>query len=496
MKLFYLGAEIPGWRKLLAQEEVSHVGISFLGLSRRVKFARPWLIESKFPEDQTVMLESGATTINASPEKYQRADIDDLFDTYRSFVAANIARVELVSELDAVHLGQDWIGRQREELAELAGDKLLPIWHADTGLAELERLADVYGRVGVPQASVNGRDITSVLNRLAKSGTKLHGVAMTKVEVMQEIAWDSVASTSWLSPAKFGDSQIWTGRELKRYPKKYKEQGRRRHRHVLEAAGFDTDAYEADDTQEVLRVAIWSWQQFVEHINTRKAKVPSMSADEPLDENSEFGDLEVGSELQETRTEHLTLEPRERSVLPGLELTEVTRIELGEDGENRHVTEAFLGVKSGSLRQCNTCSIGSPEKCRGYRADAECIYDIPATIKTTDQYIAAKDALVSIQWQRVAFGRRVEEAEGGYPDPNLTKEVQVLDKMLNDRIEQQTESETLTITAKRRGVAQSGFVAQIFGEKASEAARALPAAVPSDQLFEDAGIVEAEVVEG
>src|SRR5687767_6053437 len=106
LSLYYGGSEVHGHRKLLATEGVTDVGLSFVGLSRRTKFKRPWLISDKYPENQRIFLDSGAYTINKSPEKYQRAQIEELYELYHDFIKANLARVELVSEMDAVHLGQ------------------------------------------------------------------------------------------------------------------------------------------------------------------------------------------------------------------------------------------------------------------------------------------------------------------------------------------------------------------------------------------------------
>jgi len=491
VKLYYLGAEIPGWRKLLAQELVHNVGLSFLGLARRVKFARPWLIQDKFPEYQHVMLESGATTINSNPDKYQREEVEQLLEKYIDFVQANVDRVDLISEMDVLHLGKEWLARQRQDLSAIAGDRFLPIWHEESGLNELERLAESYGRVGIAQSAIAGRDITSMLRRLTEDGIKLHGVGMTQIESMRLVGWDSVASTSWLSPAKYGDSQIWTGTELKRYPKKYKDQGRRRHRHVLEEAGFDADAFEADDTTEVLRVAIWSWERFVESIN--KEGVPSIVPDFDSDTNSDFDPDGVGSELAETRTEIQTRAPEERMLLPGLSLSQVTRSELGEDGESRTTVDTYMGVGGTPLRACDTCSI--KRSCPAFRPSTSCAYEIPVELKTRDQLAAARDAIMAMQFQRIAFMRVVEEARGGYADTNLTKEIEVWNKMVAKRIEEESDIEELTIRHKRRGAAQTGLVSQIFGEKAGEKARELEAPVTSDQLFADAGIVEAEIVQ-
>ncbi|MEV4575972.1 hypothetical protein AB0K16_22270 [Nonomuraea jabiensis] len=481
LKLFFLGSEIPTHRSFLAEQLVTDVGISFVGLSRRVKFAKPWIIADKYPDFQNVLLDSGGYSIRANPEKY---DLDDLAAKYLDFVELNVDRVELVTDWDVPDTPL------RARLSELAGDKFMPVWHQEDGIRVLEELADTYGRVGVPQTSVGGRDIVSVLKKLARRGVALHGVAMTKTSTMESIPWDSVASTSWLSPAQFGDSQIWTGHELKRYPKAYKDQGRKKHRQHLRKQGFDVELFEADEGQEALRIAVWSWRELVDHINSRKGKILSMSPETHEDENSETELDGVRPQLGAARNEIATRDPEERQLLPGLSLSIVTRDELGEGGEKVVRQDTLMDVSSVSMRQCDSCYIS--EKCTAYRESASCAYEIPVQIRTRDQLEAVQDALIAMQFQRVAFMRTVEDAEGGYADPNLSKEIYLLEKMIDKKIAQETDVETLTITAKRKGAAQTGLVAQLFGDKASEAARALPAPVDSDALI--AEVVEGEVV--
>ncbi|MGW0061411.1 hypothetical protein ACWDTT_15975 [Streptosporangium sandarakinum] len=494
LSLYFGGAEIPGHRTLLADQGVAEVALSFIGLLRRTKLTRPWLIADKFPAGQKVFLDSGAYTINTSPDKYSPADIEELAAKYRTFVEANLDAVELVSELDAVRMGSDWLADQRSDFYDGLGEKFLPIWHADTGLAELERLADRYGRVGVPQASAGGRDIAGILNRLARRGVRIHGVAMTKIGLMETIGFDSVASTSWLSPAQYGDSQIWTGHELKRYPKKYKQQGRKRHRTHLQGQGFDVEAFEADTGGEALRIAIWSWRQLIDDINRRNRRTVTMQPEPAPGENPEVTPAEVGTPSAEARNSSPTDRDGERQLLPGLSLTQVTRTELGEDGQQTSRTEHLMSVGAASSRQCDSCYVSS--RCTAFRSGASCAYEIPIEVKTRDQLAAVQDAVTAMQAQRVMFMRMVEESEGGYADPNLSKEIDLLSKLIDKRVAQDTESVTITMNARGRAGAEAGVVARLFGREASEQARALEAPRPADDVMRDLGVVEAEIVEG
>jgi hypothetical protein len=84
---------------------------------------------------------------------------------------------------------------------------------------------------------------------------------MTKPWAMAEVRWDSVASLSSMSPGKFGATMVWTGKKLERYPHKYKDEARKRHRTLFTSAGLDAEKIAADDRIKVTRLSIWSWRQ-------------------------------------------------------------------------------------------------------------------------------------------------------------------------------------------------------------------------------------------
>ncbi|WP_157247861.1 hypothetical protein [Nonomuraea typhae] len=493
LSLYFGGSEVPGWRTLLAAQGVEHVALSFVGLLRRTKLTRPWLISAKYPDHQSVFVDSGGYTLNAKPQEWPAERVEDLVGAYRTFIEANLDRIAMVSELDATSMGPDWLARHRSDFYDHLGEKFLPIWHAEHGVAELERLADRYGRVGVPQISVAGRDIAGLLNRLARRGVRIHGVAMTKTDLMEQIGFDSVASTSWLSPAQYGDTQIWTGHALKRYPRKYKDQGRKRHRQHLERAGFDIELIESDNASEVLKVAIWSWRRFVDHINTRKRKVVDMSPETPSGPNAEVEPDPVDTPAPQTRKPVPTPRTGERALLPGLTLAQVSETGIGDDGQPTTTTRSLVELQADSLRQCDTCYLAS--HCPANSPGSACAYTIPVTIKTRDQLRAVEDAVVSMQFQRVAFLRLVEESEGGYADPNLSAEIDRLHRMLAKRAEADAEGFSLTVKASGRAMAEGGTIARLFGSDASHRARELEAPRRSDDVLASLDVVEAEVID-
>jgi hypothetical protein len=491
MDLYFGGAEIPGHRTMLAEAGVTHVAFSYMGLRRRTKFSKPWLVAEKFPANQQVFLDSGAYTVNrADEDKYSQRELKEIAAHYMSFVQDNIGSLSMVSEFDAFPLGREWIQAARDDFwDDLPENKFLPIWHGDSGLDDLYALAKKYSRVGVPQVALGDRNLAPVLNSLVSDyGTYLHGVAMTKPAEMAAIRWDSVASTSWISPSQYGDTIVWTGKELKRYPKKYKDQKRKQHRTLFENAGFDPEKIAEDDTNEVLRFTIWSWQQLVADLDRHRGRhVVATLAESSDDANAETTPVAVDTETPETRKSVPTRVrgADERLSLPVL-ASDVTTTE-----DDKSAEVPVVRSRGTSMRVCDTCFLKA--KCPAFEENTTCAYDIPVEIRTRDQIRAMTEALIEWQFQRVAFMKMAEDLEGGYADPNLSNEMDRLMRLTAKKSEMEQEGFSLKIEAKERG--QAGTISRLFGSDAGQQVRALEAPVAVPSAMEQLGILDADVVE-
>jgi hypothetical protein len=421
---------------------------------------------------------------------------------YEAFVEQNIDALHMVSEFDALALGREWIEARREDFYEdLPEDKFLPIWHAEWGVDELDRLAQRYKRVGVPQTDLDGRNLTPVLNEITrKYGTLLHGVAMTKTAEMSAVNWDSVASTSWISPSQYGDTIVWTGRELKRYPKKYKDQARKRHRTLFTESGFDAEKIEAGDNNEVLRFTIWSWQQLAASIDQHRpqeANAVTTSTSGLLSGFAQMGGTPVDTGAGETLNSGTTLVPlkdRPRTNLPVIGLVQEKEVFTDpEDGINKERDIPLVAVRSQSMRVCSSCFLA--QKCPAFDKDANCAYDIPVEVKSKQQMASLQNSLIEMQTQRVFFMKMVEDMTGGYADPNLSGEIDRLQKLVKVKTELEQDSFSVKLEAKGNG-AQAGMISRLFGKDAGEQMTALDRPVSADRMIESgSGFIDAEIVD-
>lgn len=500
MQLYMGGAEVPGWRRLLQEERVPAVSLSFVGLSRRIKKLSEWVLADKFPADpgfrQSLFVDSGAHSLNKEGAAYTDAEAIALAAAYFAFVVQNLDRIDVYSEFDALLIDPRSREDARLALYELAPEKFMPVWHAEYGLDELDRLADKYDRVGILQPAAESiSDLSPVLRRLAGK-TKLHGVAMTRMAAMRELPWDSVGSTSWLSPGQYGDTFVWVGAELKRYPVKYRDQARKRHRTLFADNGFDalaiardaTDAGTSEDRKEVLRLSLWSWGQFVADINRRDGQVVVTQAADT--EDGDFGETDpsvVDTPRGRARNAELVPVTREKTLLPVLSVTQAP----GNAVSDGAGPESRIGLSAGNLMRCNTCF--AKDKCSEFRPDAECAYEIPTVIETTTQALALRKMMLSMQAQRVVTMRMFEQLEGGYADPNLSAELSRLQKMLKD--DAASDREYASVKIEVTGDGNSGFISRMFGGDTETRVNALPKPFVASQMLESSGIFDAELVE-
>lgn len=486
MDFYFAGAEQSGWAALLYREGVRHVSLSWYGLRRRSN-PRSYLIRDHFESDVKVLLDSGCFSVNKDTEISQDAAYE-LAQEYMDFVDANIDSIAFASEFDAMVLGKDLLWDiRRQYWQNLPGDKWMPVWHSEWGSQELSRMAGEYARVGVLQSDGKAQDIKSRLRSLA-STTKFHGVSMTKIELMKELPLDSVGSTSWLSTTQFGDTFIWDGRELHRYPRDYKFR-RQSHRAWLQQNGFDTELIENDESEdpdtkrqanaELLRLSIWSWRHFTDSIQSRGV---TTSVLDPFGEIQETPPTAVDT-LDPAPGNSMTLHRREKVLLPVLQTQTETTVEPDGTESQRQV----LTSSRASLLQCNTCHMA--QNCPAMVPDSECAYEIPVEIRTTTQLAALQDTLIEMQTQRVMRMTMIEQAEGGYVDSNASAEYDRLQRMIKNKLENGKERAPL-IQMSVGGSGGPGMISRIFGEATATRVTELPAPIDSSD------VIDAVVIDG
>ena len=459
MKIIYLGAEIPSNRTLLESTAATHVGVSFWGLLKRgLPQNKSYLLENYFKDNYYIYVYPGIP----KKEQLTAEELDDFAAEYEEFIANNIDRINMFSEITA---DPEFVEHQRKTVWNLVPPgKFLPAWAPETGFKELNLLADTYLDIAIPGESFeDNAQLIVVLKTLVRTkGTRFHILGSAKPDLLRQITAETASTLSWLSPMRNGETIVWDGTKLVRYPARMKEQARPRYRAAYAKAGLDADLILEDDDKEVCRLAVWSYLQY-------EARLNGVAPDEfeKLYDNSEIPVSEDNAEITKPSSDNKgilarKLEarlPEEMGNLPvfGYEMKQVVE----DDGTIKDVST--IQSQSVSLRACDTCFVAST--CPAFKPQSVCAFKLPVEVKTKDQLKSLINAVIEMQGQRVAFMRFTEEMNGGYADPNVSKEIDRLFKLIKTTKELDDSREFIRMTVERQGSA--GVLSSIFGDRAN-----------------------------
>ena len=463
-KVIFGGVEIPSNRTLLEKSGVQNVMLNYWGLKKRgLPKNKAYLIGEHFLPEMKVWVDSGAT--QADKAGLSLRELEDYAAEYEEFIALNYDRIEGWVEFDSQVMGLPWIKQQRAAFEN--DSKLWVVWHEAYGLPVLNQWAEEYQNIALPGAAVDAvTALAGVTRNLAqKYQTRFHGLAVAKPDNIRSIPFTTTSTLSWLSPMRNGETIIWDGMKLVRYPKKMKAQARPRYKATLDRAGLDFKKFVDDDTTEATKVAVWSYLQLEGNMTTNNHdKIADNSDDTLYTGLMEMGggsSNNSGSEMRKVeRNEVVQRDPNEVVSMPvlGYQVKQVVENENGVD-----VLKDSVVVSSNvtSLRQCDTCFVAS--NCPAFKPQNTCAFSLPVEVKTPEQLRALNTAMLEMQAQRVMFMRFAEELNGGYADPNVSQEIDRYQKMLKNIKELDENKEFIQITAQRS--AGQGVLSAIFGDR-------------------------------
>jgi hypothetical protein len=448
--------------------------LNYWGLRKRgLPKTKAYLIGEHFYPDMKVWVDSGAT--QADKANLSRQELEDYAADYEEFIAMNYERIEGWVEFDSQVLGLPWITQQRAAFEK--DPKMWVVWHESYSTALLQKWAAEYENIAIPGTAVDAVTSLSAITRslVQKYHTKFHGLAVAKPDNLRSIMFETASTLSWLSPMRRGETIVWDGSKLVRYPKKMKAQARLRYKSVVEKAGLDFTKFIEDDTLEATRVAVWSYLQLEKTMDKDRPKfgvIKGGKSDKLADSSDDTlhtGLMEMGGYLSDIsaheerkleRAEVVQRDPSEVISMPVFGYQMKTVVE-NEDG--RDVLKDIPVVQSNttSLRQCDTCFVAA--NCPAFKPQNTCAFNLPIEVKTPEQLKAMNTALLEMQAQRVAFMRFSEELNGGYADPNVSQEMDRYFKMLEAMKKLDEQKEFIQITGSRS--TSGGVLSAIFGDK-------------------------------
>ncbi len=480
MKIIYGGTEVGSNRTLLESMGVTRMALSFYALKKRgLPKKKLWLVSEHFLPDAAVLLDSGIS--QAERDGLSKEELTSLAAEYQEFVANNLDSIWGFVEVDSKVLGLEWVLQERASYEH--DPKQWVVWHHEYGLQTLRDWAKTYSHIAIPHETIEAVTSLAGLTRamLAQHKVTLHALGCAKPDNLRQIPFSTATTLSWLSPMRRGETIIWDGSQIVRYPKRMLEQARRRYSSVISKEGLDFNKFLNNDGVESTKVAIWSYMKLEQSMDKKRpdlhiiegGKEPLLSdnSETPLlsgmvelgGEGSDNRDLETWkkSEVEEAK-KVIERDPEEVQNLPVFGYKMKTIVDTDDDGNDVLKDVPIVQTKGTSLRQCDTCFVAS--NCPAFKPQNSCAFNLPVEVKTKEQLKALLNAIIEMQGARVAFSRFAEELNGGYPDPNLSQEIDRLFKLVKGMKELEENREFIRITAERQS--SGGVLSAIFGDRA------------------------------
>lgn len=455
MKVYFGGAEKGAHRSILLSSGVTRFGMN--------------LTHFPIPKKKALDL---TTTFQGHEVILYTSENDEELGRYDAFVRDHIDSLTYV------------IGRPDYDGAWM-GEKYVPIWNDPDDLERLVWLCQKYPRVAVSDKAITGKNVARI-GQIAQRWQS-HIIGMTsKPDTIERIPWESVIVGSWTSALRYGETQVWDGHALHRYPAQQKESARKKHRADITRLGVNYEAVLDDEVQAVAFLAIRSWQAW-------ESKTFGGYDLMGIDDEDEFTPDDDGQNIMISGSTSTSLSPApgganivtqvpekrhpdSRRLLPVLGIETMTSVgtqysdEQGESIEIDPEKVDVLRYNADPLRQCNHCYLAS--RCPQYQENSECAFSLPIEIRTKDQLNAALRALVEMQVGRVMFARFAEELEGQGIDSTLSAEMDRVFAMVEKMRNINDNRDTLKFAVEARG--SSGVLSRLFGAKVGEQARQLP----------------------
>jgi hypothetical protein len=360
----------------------------------------------------------------------------------------------------------------------------LPIWDGHDA-SVLRTYAEDYEGVVLPDSVVdNSTAVRTARAALPSMGTLAGLTGRTKgVE-----RFDVLISSAWWAVQKHGETQVWTGNRLVRLNSEDKHLKRQRYADAIAALGCDVSAVLADDPTETVRCAVLSWMKLEQHVNSL-GKHPVVTNHPSQQAPASVTPLRgVASPVAPSRQQAPTRVGLGH--LPILATETITSTTTDDDGNEVTEQHDTIAVTGNSSRQCSTCQLSAA--CPAFMPGSSCSYQIPVVIRTKDQRQAVMRALMEIQTQRILMGTFSEQVLGTH-DNQVGKEMDRLMSMIEKAkaIEENVPKFHLRVDGAGDGAAASmGVISRLFGEQAGVNARLLDRPMLTDELIEEAEMID------
>lgn len=447
MRLYFGGGEIPDYQDRLTASGVTHCALSFKRIDER-------------PGENTIR-ENGRYWLDHGISKSQEISDEEFYAylyRYASWAAEHSESLDGVMEFDITDVQRRT--RARDVLVEAVGpEKVWPIWSLEDGVTELRMITALEppGLVVIGAEIHKNSQVMTVLSAQSAAGLPIHLHMVPNPERVARIRPFSMSTMSWNAPLRFGELITPRGNGIQRFQPPHDNRVYAIAAERAEALGLSPDKIKAGDNDEAMRLAIATLLRFEKVLVTNSG------------EGDGGGNTETGVEvLGNSGSEVRKIDPADQAppprILPGMNFSSET---VEETDENGLITQREVSVtrsEGESHRRCDTCFLAA--SCPAYVPGNACAFHLPVELRTKTQVKALMETMLEIQTSRVAFARYAEEINGGYPDPNVGKEMDRLMKMVESKTEMEQSKESLTLSVEAQSAGGPGILSALFGQRA------------------------------
>lgn len=177
-------------------------------------------VEALRDNSRLIMIDSGAHSFQGG----KKVDWLEYTRQYAAFIR-EFDRPNVVGyfEMDVDKIiGLDNVVRLRHVLEEESGvpDKIIPVWHNSRGAQEFTEMCKrrqglVVAISGFAGADIRDSDYASFLKEAWKYGCKLHGLGLTRPEILNKVPFDFTDSSSWNLGTVYGRLRTTAGNKVK-----------------------------------------------------------------------------------------------------------------------------------------------------------------------------------------------------------------------------------------------------------------------------------------
>lgn len=439
-KMLLAGCESRPIRNAFVRIKVRNILVSYYYLRTKCKTMLNDIekLKEDFSRFDFVFLDSGGFTLlndNKNEEGDRKERIMEYTKEYNEFIIRTKDVWSACAEVDAIEdLDREWMEEQKDML--LAKEvPIVPVYQAEPIGEIYERgWFDKYDYIAIGSImNCKDKQLVQKANEFMAEAKKhkivVHGFGMTTAELMKRAEFYTCDSTTWLSGAKFGCTQVFQNGRIRVYDHHNKEVRKRLKNHLVEN-GVIWEHIEQDKAFEVNIMSALSWREYAEHVGKRLHGAYWLTPEE--------------------KTEGMAIVRKDNAGVINAESRGIAILDKPSDD-----------TRLNESTYCDSCFIN--QKCPQYKAGNKCVFPVVGKLDTAEKMLDAFQSVVGLQTERIMRASLFEKLETGVLDKQITSDMGMLMKMFLTMKKLQEENDSIIIHAKGNKPTES-IVQKIFGD--------------------------------